>query len=129
MTRPRRDLALVGGGECEAHEVEAERDERREAGVIAERQRVALDLDGVVDDDDGPQEARALVRRERLVWEERVVAPLLRDAAVMQAAVIVAGESFNAVPAIRRCRSTRSAAVCRRQMSPGSRWRRRRGAS
>jgi len=55
------------------------------------RERVALDLDGVVDDDDGPQEARAVVRRERLVWEERVVAPLLRDAAVMQAAVIVAG--------------------------------------
>lgn len=65
------------------------------------RLRCALDLDSPMDDDDdGSIEARAVVRRERLAWEERVVAPLLRDAAVMQAAVLIAGAPAERVDAL-----------------------------
>jgi hypothetical protein len=64
------------------------------------RERTGLEFDGLVDDDDGPLEARVVVRRERLVWEERVVVPLLRDPAVMQAAVMIAGSPPERVDAL-----------------------------
>lgn len=95
-------IEILGGGLDEVplaaiHDVGFVLLRGRSVRLCGGRERVALDLDGVVNDvvdigdDGGPQEARALVRRERLAWEERVVAPLLRDVAVMQAAVIVAG--------------------------------------
>jgi hypothetical protein len=88
-------IEILGGGLDEVplaaiHDVGFVLLRGRAVRLCGGRERVALDLEAVADDS-GPLEARALVRRERLAWEERVVAPLLRDAAVMQAAVVVAG--------------------------------------
>ncbi len=54
------------------------------------RERFDLPLEVPIDDDDAV-DVRVAVRRERLVWEERVVAASLRDPTIMQAVIVIAG--------------------------------------